>query len=479
MSIMNNPLNILIVEDNPGDVALLEALLEQTDMQVSAITQATYLSEAIDLLNGNSFNLILLDLSLPDSSGIDSFTKLDAVARKIPLILLTGNTNTEIGLEALSLGAQDYLVKGEFDEKLLARAIRYSMERKRNLERIRENEQQYRLLFEENPIPMWVIDKHTLNFLEINEAAINNYGYAAEEYSGKRISELHLSDDKGWWKELINPENEQGNEVFKKRMIQRHIKKNGDGIIAEIATHRIDYRGTDAVLVLANDITEKTRLERELARRRFLEKRQITEAVIMAQERERTEIGKELHDNINQILGAAHLYVNTAMNDEELRESLLLQSSNFINKAINEIREISKTLIVPGIRDVGLVESISDLLEKMRIARKIRIEFHTNGFPEDKLDESRLLTLYRIVQEQVNNIIKHADAGKVVIHLHADEIYIHLTISDNGKGFDITTQRKGIGITNIISRVELFNGKVEIQSAPGKGCNLDVQIPLV
>jgi signal transduction histidine kinase len=79
----------------------------------------------------------------------------------------------------------------------------------------------------------------------------------------------------------------------------------------------------------------------------------------------------------------------------------------------------------------------------------------------------------------VNNIIKHADAGKVVIHLHADEIYIHLTISDNGKGFDITTQRKGVGITNIISRVELFNGKVEIQSAPGKGCNLDVQIPLV
>ena len=103
-----------------------------------------------------------------------------------------------------------------------------------------------------------------------------------------------------------------------------------------------------------------------------------TEAVILAQEKERTEIGKELHDNVNQILGATNLYINTAMTEEDIRQELLERSTLYISNAINEIRKISKSLITPGLHEIGLIESIEDIIEDAKMARdmsfKLEIE---------------------------------------------------------------------------------------------------------
>jgi signal transduction histidine kinase len=211
----------------------------------------------------------------------------------------------------------------------------------------------------------------------------------------------------------------------------------------------------------------------------LLRQKQITEAVILAQEKERTEIGKELHDNVNQILGASNLYINTAMTDEESRQELLERSTELVSNAINEIRKISKSLITPGLREIGLIESIEDIMDDLKVARdKMVIDLDLQNISEEQIEDRRKLTLFRIVQEQLNNIVKHAKATRVLIRLSGEQDHIVLTVADNGVGFDVSRHRKGVGITNIISRAELFNGKVEIQSGPGEGCTLIVSLPM-
>jgi signal transduction histidine kinase len=239
-----------------------------------------------------------------------------------------------------------------------------------------------------------------------------------------------------------------------------------------------------AVLVLTVLLTRATRYSRERMRNlresedRLLRQKQITEAVILAQEKERTEIGKELHDNVNQILGASKLYINTAMTDDELRQELLERSTTLVSKAINEIRKISKSLITPGLREIGLIESIGDVMDDLKLAKnKMVIDLDLQNISEEQIEDRRKLTLFRIVQEQLNNIMKHAEATRVLIRLSGEQDQIVLTVADNGVGFDVSRHRKGVGITNIISRAELFSGKVEIQSSPGEGCMLTVSLP--
>jgi signal transduction histidine kinase len=222
---------------------------------------------------------------------------------------------------------------------------------------------------------------------------------------------------------------------------------------------------------------ERTRHLRECEEQLSWQK-QITEAVIVAQEKERTEIGKELHDNVNQILGASNLYLNSAMTDEQMRQELLERSMQLVSNAINEIRKISKSLITPGLGEIGLIESIGDIMDDLKVAKnKMAIDLDLQNISEEQIEDRRKLTLFRIVQEQLNNIVKHAQATRVLIRLSGEQDQIVLTVSDNGVGFDVSRHRKGVGITNIISRAEILCGKVEIQSSPGEGCLLTVSLP--
>ncbi len=471
----NQPLHILVVEDNPGDLFLLGEFLRSTSLNIGDVIPAGSLGEAKEMLVSRPINFVFLDLSLPDSFGLDSYIGLQAHTQRIPVVLLTGLTDTNLALQALTLGAQDYLVKGDFDEEMLGRAIRYSIERVRSLQHLRESEERYRELFNNNPMPMWVFDVATLRILEANSAAVQHYGYSHVEFLGLTLADLRLEGNVNELRKEINAMPERDGI---KKGIRQHVKRNGEVIFVDIAWHNIKYMGAPAILALANDVTERIQLENELNEQRVSRQRQITEAVIVAQEKERTEIGKELHDNVNQILGASNLYINTAMSDEEMRQELLERSTELVSKAINEIRKISKSLITPGLREIGLIESIEDIIDDMKLAgASMVIELDLQNITEEQIEDRRKLTLFRIVQEQLNNIVKHARATRVLIRLSIEGEFIVLTIGDNGVGFDISRHRKGVGITNIISRTELFNGKVEIASAPGEGTTLTVQLP--
>jgi signal transduction histidine kinase len=132
-------------------------------------------------------------------------------------------------------------------------------------------------------------------------------------------------------------------------------------------------------------------------------------------------------------------------------------------------------LVSPSAADLGIIETINDMIGDIKWAQKIDVLFNHGGIDEAKLDYGLKLTIYRIVQEQLTNILKYAEASKINITIKKQGKKISLIISDNGKGFDPSTKRKGIGFNNIINRADVFNGKVDIQAAPGQGCTVKVE----
>jgi signal transduction histidine kinase len=163
-----------------------------------------------------------------------------------------------------------------------------------------------------------------------------------------------------------------------------------------------------------------------------------------------------------------------AKTDEEVREMCLDRSSGYIMKVIEEIRKISKTLASPSVHLMGLIESIRNVIDDLVVAYPIRIEFYENGIVEKELEEKLQLDILRIVQEQLNNIIKHANATLAIIHLNRLENEITLVISDNGEGCDTSIEKLGVGLINIRSRAEANHGWVTIASKPGEGYMLKV-----
>jgi signal transduction histidine kinase len=149
-----------------------------------------------------------------------------------------------------------------------------------------------------------------------------------------------------------------------------------------------------------------------------------------------------------------------------------------VQNAIDEVRKISKPLVSPGAHFIGLYGRIRSLLYDMKEINSITIDFQANDVEEDSLDEKLQLTLFRIVQEQVDNILKHAKAPTATIDLTRDRDQIVLSISDNGTGCDISEKTKGVGIINIRSRAEAYRGNLSILTKPGKGFELKVTLPI-
>jgi two-component system sensor histidine kinase UhpB len=472
----NNLLSVLIVEDNPGDLFLLEETLRLTKLPFDHIFKATSAAGAIKVINEQKLSVVLLDLSLPDSSGFNSYEQVNQYASDIPIIVLTGLADTELALETMANGAQDYLIKGEFDERLLAKSIQYSLERNRIRLSLTESNARYQNLFFNNPMPIIIWNMETLKIMEANETAQKEYGYTRDELLNMSVLKLRPESEYDKHKDFARTFIQT--DLEKKADIWTHIKKTGELMVVDVSSHKIDFNGVAAVLAIANNITEKIRLEEKLEEEKLLKQKEITEAMIQVQEKERYEISTELHDNVNQQLTVAMMYIASAQQKMTGESELLKQSSGFILNAIEEIRKLSQTLVTPLIKHFGLSKAIEGLLDDVSAVNPIQIELTADAFYEDDIKYDFKLSIFRIVQEQMNNIIKHSKATTVNIELVRNENYVHLKIGDNGVGFDISAQRKGIGIYNIISRSDLYNGIVDLQSSPGNGCSICITFPL-
>jgi two-component system sensor histidine kinase UhpB len=188
-------------------------------------------------------------------------------------------------------------------------------------------------------------------------------------------------------------------------------------------------------------------------------------------------MGRELHDNINQILTTTKMYLDMALTEKDISEELIKKSHENISTAIEEIRILSKSLVPPSLGDIGLKEAVQEMVNNLKFSQKIEILLHTSGLGKHSLSKNAQLMAFRIVQEQMNNVLKYSKATKVDIRISVTMELLILIIADNGVGFDPKKRMKGIGLMNITSRAELHNGAVEIISSPGNGCTLKISIP--
>ena len=234
------------------------------------------------------------------------------------------------------------------------------------------------------------------------------------------------------------------------------------------------------LMIAVSGITEKKIMEEQILHQKVQAQKMSTREVLKAEERERNKIGQELHDNVNQILASIKLFLSMAKEGDAAENNklvkLLSRSEKLLDNAIEAIRELSESQVTPLKKD-DLKELIQSLIDKLDYSTSIKTKFDYD-VKDNVIDDDLKLNIYRIVQEQINNILRHADASHIRILVCTEDTFLHVSVDDNGKGFDPDKKRKGIGISNMINRVESFNGELQIESSPGNGCKLAIKIPV-
>ena len=336
-------------------------------------------------------------------------------------------------------------------------------ERKTAEENIKQSEANYRQLFDNSPAPMWVINEKTSAIIQVNKAAIRNYGFSEEEFLAMMISQITPGE------RAPIPAADMIGMSFKGS--QRHVKKSGELIDVVTSSIPIRINGENNTLLIAIDVTEKNLYEQKL-----------TKAAIKVQEDERYEIGGELHDNVCQIL-AGSLMTLGMMKDALPKQSIDIfdLTRKYINQATSEIRNLSHRL-APAFFDMQtLEEAILELLKSVNVENRYMINLNVDArFNKEPLNRDLQLNLYRILQEQLRNIMKHSKATKIEVAVAVKKSdLLQMKITDNGVGFNVKAVKGGIGLANMNRRVQLFSGTFTIYSAVGKGCRALIEIPLL
>ncbi len=294
-------IHILLVEDNPGDARLIREMLTEAGTARFKLTHAQRLDEALKYVAEASFDVLLLDLGLPDSQGLDTFNTVYHAAPAMPVLVFTGLADEELGTKAVRAGAQDFLMKGRLDGHLLARSMRYAIHRKRaeeelrkardELERrveertaeltqavglleheiaqrrhaeqaVRESEERYRALFEQAPDSILLVDLHTAAIVGFNDRAHEILGYTREEFKTLAIADLEAVESRDEVARHMQRVISEGSDVFETRHRTKHGRLRN--VLVSTKVIRLDQR--DILQSICSDITERKRAEEERKR---------------------------------------------------------------------------------------------------------------------------------------------------------------------------------------------------------------------
>lgn len=349
--------------------------------------------------------------------------------------------------------------------KAIIRTLLDITERKKADEAIRESEEKFRNLVEKSLSGIYIMQDQQVKY--INPAHQRIMGYSLEELQAfDNLETLVHEEDIPIFR--VNQQVGKAADGQNQHRLKA-IRKDGSLAYLEITTSEISYEGRPAVIGTMLDITGLVENEIRIGR-----------AVTDAQERERMQIGMELHDNVKQILAASLLtldFVRSHLSNPQLIEEPLLNVKEYTAEAIDELRRLSHQLAPSVEKNISFREQLEKLITVMDPEHKLSVIL---SLEEDDLAASAevRLAFYRIVQEQLSNIVKYADANSAWISFTTNEKDIVLTIEDDGKGFDTSLQRHGIGLENIRRRAFVLGGTSILMSSPGNGCNITVTIPI-
>ncbi|MCD4698643.1 MAG: tetratricopeptide repeat protein [Bacteroidales bacterium] len=219
--------------------------------------------------------------------------------------------------------------------------------------------------------------------------------------------------------------------------------------------------------------------EKEIARLKEETKALAAKALVEGQEEERKRVAQELHDGLGVLLSTVKLQFTNFIDKNPENTVLLEKATNVLDRASSDVRRISHNMMPGILTKLGLIEAIEDLFDEVNFMENINAELLVNG-GEERLPENVEIMIYRVIQEMVNNTLKHASATQIslVLTLHPKDV--HIQFSDNGKGFNVkeTAMRHTLGLQSIESRVLFFDGEINIESSEGKGTSFMIYLPV-
>jgi PAS domain S-box-containing protein len=331
-----------------------------------------------------------------------------------------------------------------------------------DLNSLRESEERYRELFENSRDALYVHDMNG-TYTSVNRATETLFGYAREDLIGRHFSTLLNS---GY-------ENHVSEMIYEAEV----VTKEGRRIPVEISSRLIFANGVAVgVQGCVRDISERKRVQDAA--------RTYSRRVIEAQEAERRRISRELHDQVGQILTAVKMNLHSLSEKCSAPEILASIQDNMevIDEAVDQVRDLSVDLRPLLLDDFGLPIALRWYLDRQQKRCAIATEFTTHSLCEDDRFSSELETAcFRIVQEAVTNVVRHARATRIVVTLERNGSDLVLRIADDGAGFDLSVLRNGaatLGLRGMEERVQALGGLISINSAPSQGTDISARFPI-
>lgn len=491
---------ILVVDDTPAYVRILTKLLTRHGYLVHSAGAA---EPALLLATSTLPDLILLDVKMPGMSGYTMCErlKLDERTCDIPVILISGAGQVVDKVRAFACGGTDYIEKPFYDEEVLARVRTHMALRglqKRLEERVHERkaellaanaqlsaeiverrrtDEKFRGVLESAPEAIMIVDERR-EIVLINSQTEALFGYRREELLGQCIEMLlperfrraHVELSRSYLTQAHRRPMGKGPGLF-------GLCKDGREFPAEVSLSPLGSGDSMRIVCSIRDISERVRVEKALldSRERLRELAAHHDAV---REQERKRIAREIHDELGSLLTALKMDISLLRMNVEQGVDIhdrIEPMRDLVEQTIHMVRHVA-TQLRPTALNLGIVPALEWLLEDFGQRTSIACGFDADG--EIAMDDAQATAIFRIVQESLTNVARHAAASEVEVRLtnHADST--ELSVHDNGCGFDpATAGRDSFGLLGIRERALLLGATIAIASAPGNGTTVAIAIP--
>jgi PAS domain S-box-containing protein len=349
--------------------------------------------------------------------------------------------------------------------------------RKKSEAALEESARKYKFLFEHNPMPMWLVDKDSLRFIAVNEAALHHYGYTRSEFLSMTSADLKAPEERERFSEfrfspLAGPFNAG---------IWEHRKKDGIIISVEIIMHQIVYDDKQAYLVLVKDVSEKLRAEEEI-KMSYQQLKALTSHLEGIREEERSRIALEIHDELGQQLtglkmDASWILKKLKDSDKDIGYKMAGMIA-LIEETVRTVKRISSELRPGILDDLGLIAALE--WQSQEFSKRTGIECIFFSSIMDAEPEKTLATnIFRVYQEALTNVARHSMAVRVETTIEIQDGKMRLIITDNGRGFDKdeVKGRNSLGLIGMRERANNFNGLLNISTEVGRGTTIVLELP--
>ncbi|CAB1056915.1 hypothetical protein D1BOALGB6SA_1654 [Olavius sp. associated proteobacterium Delta 1] len=349
-------------------------------------------------------------------------------------------------------------------------------ERKKAVDALAVSEEKYRQLFESESDAVMIFDAQTQQFEDANPATLDLFGYSKPEFL--ELTVAGISAEKNKTRKSVGKvirDDSQSTKI----PLRYFIRKDGTVFPGEISAGKFISGDRTKIIGAVRDITSRLEAEEKI--------RALNQQLIKAQENERNRIAGYLHDHVAQNLSSLKIALETLFDHQrEVPPEIgtkICELSKILQDSITAVRDLSYDLHPPGMDQLGLVRTVYQYCEDYSEKNDVSVDFYSAGMKDLKLEFDTEINLYRLIQEGLNNIKKHAQADHVVIRLVASSPYIILRIEDNGQGFDVerrlarSFKEKRLGLSSMEERVSMLEGTMSIKSQPSKGTSLFIEVP--